>query len=168
MAGTNKKDWIEENPNTVKAIAVGGGLLLLYDILIQPILEALGIVKSDAEKNIDAAMVDPKNAFNPNYWQTIPLSAQSRIMSHNDIMSIAWTIYNSVGLSNDDFNSMFGAVKKLQTKADVSFLAYTFNDQQMGGDLLTWLLGTNMWPNDHFSADQVNTVLEYVNKLPNY
>lgn len=77
---------------------------------------------------------------------------------------IAKQIWNAAGFFSTDGQSMLSAFKGLGSKAQVSYLAYQFNEIY-NKDLYDWL-GTQLTSNNNqVVLQQIQT---YVNSLPNY
>lgn len=104
------------------------------------------------------------SAWNPNFYKYAPAGALLITNQAANIFVLA--ILNSVGWFHDDFSQVLGIIKQLKTQSQVSYLADKFAQYQ-GQDLLTWLRGTN-YPKDHYSAEQVNQLIQYVKQLPKY
>lgn len=158
-----KSNFIKDNQSIIiGAVAIYFG----YNSIIKPLLETLGISKSQAEININQESINPGSAWNPNYWKR---QMPATILTDNAANNFVNTIWNSVGWFSDNFDSVLGVFKQLKTKSQVSYLVDKFN-QAHQKDLLNWLLGGSGWsyPADRFSADQVKILVDYVNSLKNY
>ncbi len=143
-----------------------GGILAFS--IIQKILIKIGLWDSQATKDLDAAQNNPNSFWSPNYWQTIkPANAQwSFALTTGQATTMCKTIYDSFGAFNDDEDTVIGVFKQCQTKANCSFLSYVWQ-QLYGSDLLTYIRG-GLWPSDRLSDADVNTINQYISRLPNY
>lgn len=138
---------------------VGG--VLAFDT-IRKILEAFGFWKSADSRQLDAAAADPNSFWNPNYWQQS--QNYSYAISTAQAQGYAKQIYDAFGMFNDCEECVIAVFRSLRTKANVSFLAYVFQ-QQYGQDLLSFLRG-GLWPQDRLSDEDVAGINSYVNSLP--
>jgi hypothetical protein len=149
-----------ENKNKI-LLYVGGGILA-YFAVIRPLTDKLGITTSAAAAANNAAGVTG-TAWQPNFWQqfggppiTDDLAAQ-----------LSAAIQGAFTLFQDNFDSVLGAIKTLNTKSQVSYLSYYFFNKY-NQDLYTFLQnGGGILPWDGLSNSQLSTVNQYVNSLPN-
>jgi hypothetical protein len=102
--------------------------------------------------------------WSPAFYKGAP--AGSLLLTNNYADSLVQQIIDSVGFFSDDFWTVLGIIKQMKTQSQVSYLADRFAIKT-GSDLLTWLQGSN-WPRDHYSAAEVNQLIDYVKKLPKY
>jgi len=144
--------------NVVPTVIIGGAA---YFLLVRPFLIKLGVIKSNAQKQIDNASV-LIDAYNPNY-----LSSHSNVtISQATADNAASTIYYAFGVIADDFSAALGAFKLCKTKADVAFLSKTFFNKY-NVDLYTYLqTGGGLFPWDGFSSAHLEQLNQYVNSLP--
>lgn len=136
--------------------------------VIKKILESLGLWNSKDTKDLDNAATNPSSFWNPNYWQTIkPANANwSYAFTESDAQVMAAKIWNAFNWYNDDEDAVMAIFRQCRTKANASFLAWVFQNK-FGQDLLTFLRGGN-WPQDRLSDADVNTINQFISKLPNY
>ena len=157
-----RSNFLKDNSQLIIGLVV---VYFGYTKVIKPILESVGLQKSDEELEIEKQTSNPGSAWNPNYWR----KGGATLIREADVQRFVNTIWNAPGYLFDDFDAVLGVFKQLKTKSQVSFLADKFN-QMKGKDLLNWLQGGDAlsWPADRFSAEQVNQLIKYVNGLKNY
>jgi hypothetical protein len=156
-----KNNFIKDNQNL---IITGVVIFLSYKKIILPLMEKLGLTKSQAETNILEESTNPNSAWSPLYWKSAGSGAL--ILTNNAADKFCDEIWNSVGYFSDDFEKVLGIFKQLKSKSQVSFLVDRFN-QKYTKDLLVWLQGGSWidWPADRFSSDQVGQLIDYVKNL---
>jgi hypothetical protein len=137
---------------------VGG--VLAFDT-IKKILEALGFWKDQDARQLDAASSDPDSFWNPNYWKKS--QNYSYAIDTPTAERYARAINDALGWFNDDEAAIIGIFKQLRTKANVSYLAYVYQ-QIFGKDLFTALRG-GYWPIDGLSDAELNSINNYANSL---
>jgi hypothetical protein len=157
-----KSNFLKDNSSLIIGLVV---VYFGYTKVIKPLLEGVGLSKSEAELEIEKQTSNPASPWNPNYWR----KAGATIITNAQVQKFIETIWNAPGYVYDDFDAVLGVFKQLKTKSQVSYLADKFN-QVKGKDLLNWLQGGGAlsWPADRFSANQVNQLIKYVNGLKNY
>jgi hypothetical protein len=157
-----RSNFLKDNSSLIIGLVV---VYFGYNKVIKPILESVGLQKSNEELEIEKQTSNPGSAWNPNYWR----KGGATIITNANVNKYIETIWNAPGYFSDDFDAVLGVFKQLKTKSQVSYLADKFN-QVKGKDLLSWLQGGGAlsWPADRFSAEQVNQLIKYVNGLKNY
>jgi hypothetical protein len=137
--------------------------------LIKKILEKFGIWDSQDTKDLDHASEDPNSFWNPVFWQTAkPANAQwTYAITYSTAVDYAKQIYDAFGVFNDDEEAVIGVFKLCRTKANASYIAYAFQ-HEYGEDLLKFLRGSWIWPQDRLSDADVNEINQYINRLPKY
>ena len=157
-----RNNFFKDNSSLIIGLVV---LYFGYTKVIKPLLEGVGLSKSDEEIEIEKQTSNPGSPWNPNYWR----KGGATLIREADAVRFVNTIWNAPGYISDDFDAVLGVFKQLKTKSQVSYLADKFN-QMKGKDLLNWLQGGGAlsWPADRFSAEQVNQLIKYVNGLKNY
>ncbi len=116
----------------------------------------------DRKVQQEALKID--SPFNPNFYKTGPVG--TLLITSQAANTFVLAILNSVGWFQDDFSKVLGIFKQLKTQSQVSYLADKFAAYE-GQDLLTWLRGST-YPNDRFSAEEVNQIVQYAKSLPKY
>jgi hypothetical protein len=145
-------------------LLVGG---VLGFSLIKKILEGLGIWDSKDTKQLDADSGNPNSWWNPLYWQNKPANVEyTSPITEATARTYAKQIYDAFGIFNDNEEQVISVFRHLPSKAAGSFLAWVFA-KQYNEDLLTFLRG-GWWPQDRLSDADVNTINNYVNRLPAY
>ena len=157
-----RNNFLKDNSSLIIGLVV---LYFGYTKVIKPLLEGVGLQKSDEEIEIEKQTSNPGSPWNPNYWR----KGGATLIREADVQRFVNKIWNAPGYISDDFDAVLGVFKQLKTKSQVSYLADKFN-QMKGKDLLNWLQGGGAlsWPADRFSAEQVNQLIKYVNGLKNY
>jgi len=153
-------------------IIYGGGLLLVYFGVLKPILNKLGVTKSAEDKVVDAQM-DKPNSLNPFssqfYKSKESQNAGAILLKRQTAENFAKIIYDAMGVFSDDEAKVYGVFRALKTQSQVSFLSDVFQ-QMYKTDLLSFLkTGYSQWnPASGMNADELNVVIQIVNKLPKY
>ena len=157
-----RSNFLKDNSQLIIGLVV---LYFGYTKVIKPLLEGVGLSKSDEEIEIEKQTSNPGSPWNPNYWR----KGGATLIREADVQRFVNKIWNAPGYISDDFDAVLGVFKQLKTKSQVSYLADKFN-QMKGKDLLNWLQGGGAlsWPADRFSAERVNQLIKYVNGLKNY
>jgi len=157
-----RSNFLKDNSSLIIGLVV---VYFGYNKVIKPILESVGLQKSNEELEIEKQTSNPGSPWNPNYWR----KGGATIITSAAAEKFINTIWNAPGYFSDDFDAVLGVFKQLKTKSQVSYLSDKFN-QVKGKDLLSWLQGGGAlsWPADRFSAEQVNQLIKYVNGLKNY
>ncbi len=149
-------------PFIVIAIAILG-----FDI-VRRLLISLGIWDGKDTRHLDQEGTNPESFWNPNYWQTVKPADKNYSFAITSTTATAWAkeIYNAFGPFNDCEECAIAVFKRCKTQANASFISWAFN-LKYGQDLLTFLRG-GVWPQDRLSDADVNTINNYINKLPKY
>lgn len=147
-------------------LIIGGGLLAFS--LVKKLLEGLGIWKSQDTRDLDTASTDPNSFWNPNYWRTIKPANEDWTYAITTDTASQWAadLYNAFGPFNDDEEQAIGVFKRCRTQANASFLCDVFQ-RIYNEDCLTFLRG-GFWPQDRLSDTDVNTINQWVSRLPKY
>jgi len=157
-----RNNFLKDNQNLI----IYGILIYVgYSKVIKPILDKIGITKSDEEIEIEKEIVKLDSPWNPNYYKQFG-NRPVLLISNSTIDGLLTTIWNSVGYTYDDFDAVLGVFKRLKSKTQVSQLVDKFN-QKYKKDLLVWLKG-DLWPSDRFSDAQVNQLIQLVKTYKNY
>ena len=145
-----------------KIILIGAGAVaLIYFGVLNPILQALGIKTTVANRELDTASTDPGSPWSPAMYKRVQ---NARIMTRDSAAKLASELYNSFGVFNDCEECAIAVFKKLSFRTQVSFLAETFA-QIYGQDMLTFIRG-GAWPQDRLSDNDVKQLNDYIQKLP--
>lgn len=141
-------------------IAAGAGALLFYFGVLDPLLTALGIKKSQDTKDNDAEAEDPGSPWSPAYYKAVGGTLLYRSVAEK----MAEEIYDAFGFFDDNEEQAIGVLKTIRFQSQLSFLADVFY-QKYNQDLLTFLRGGN-WPKDRLSDADVAMINSYIKKLP--
>jgi len=157
-----KNTFLKDNQNLI----IYGVLIYVgYSKVVKPILDKIGITKTDEELEIERESTKIDSPWNPNYYRQF--GSKPVLLSKDEfIEQYLQTIWNSVGYFYDDFDAVLGVFKRLKAKTQVSQLVDKFN-QKYKKDLLLWLKG-DMWPSDRYSDEQVNQLIQLVKNYKNY
>jgi hypothetical protein len=157
-----KDNFLKENQSI---ILWGVAIYFGYTKLLKPVLDTLGITKSDEEILIEKEIIKIDSPWNPRYYLQFG-SKPVTLIKENLIDNLLTTIWNSAGWTYDDFDAVLGVFKRLNTKTQVSQLVDRFN-KKYKKDLLVWLKG-DYWPSDRFSNEQVNQLINLVKNYKQY
>jgi hypothetical protein len=141
-------------------------VLLAYLLIVRPILKKVGIIESAEDKRKDKEQeqlaTSPDSPFNPNYYKAKNAphyltreSAEQMADELNDAIPGFWKGF--VSGWGDDENGVFGVLKKLQSKRQLSYLSEVFYERH-GMDLYT-VLKRNL-------TGDMDTIISIVSKLP--
>ncbi len=159
---------------TKKIIIWGGvavGAFIIINNGLDSVFQFLGIKQTPQQAAVQTALTTKSgNGLDPTYWQQITTDGSS-LISDSVVSSLVSAIANSHDwlLGGYQFDQVMGAFKQLNNKAQTSYLAYKFQ-QSEGSDLLTWMNSQSNWTwplGNRYSPDQINTLIQYVNNLPN-
>ncbi len=148
-----------------KILLYGGGLLIVYFGILRPILEKLGIARSQAEQQLinQQNLPNSKNPFSPVYWKQIP---GAKLITKNATNALAKRLYEAMGYFSDDEPAIFSVFSQLKYKTQVSWLADNFQ-QIYKMDLLDFLKrGKGQMPQAGLSETELQQILNIVNTLP--
>ena len=148
-----------------KLLLYGGGLLIVYFGILRPLLEKLGIARSQAEQQVINQQNAPnnKNPFSAIYWKTIP---GAKLIKRNETNALAKRIFDAMGYFSDDESAVFSVFTQLKTKTQVSWLADIFQ-QNYKMDLLDFLKrGKGQLPQAGLNNTELQQILNIVNALP--
>jgi len=161
----------KETKNLIIWGGVAVGVYVIASNGISSVLQWLGITQSPQQAAVQSALTTKAgNGLDPTYWQQYTTDGTS-LIDDNTAQTLVNDIYNSHDwlAGGYQFDQVMNAFKQLNTKTQTSYLAYKFQ-QTSGADLLTWMNSESNWTwpfGNRFSADQINTVIQYVNNLPN-
>lgn len=144
-----------------KLLIAAGVVGLAYFGVLNPLLKWLGIKDSQDTKDLDTAAGNPNNFWSPLFWKNV---TRPIILTRSSAENIARTIYDAMGVFNDNEEQAVGALKNLKYQTQVSFLAEVFF-QMYSMDLITFLRGGS-WPQDRLSDAEVADLNSYLQKLP--
>ena len=132
-----------------------------YFLLVKPILEKFGVLKSASEKENLAAITE-QQAYNPDYHKQKGGVTITRAFAETG----AQKIKNAFNIMYDDFNTIIGVFKSLKNKSDVSYLADVFLNKY-GYDMYSYMADPNgIFPWDGLSTVHLTQINDLVKKLP--
>jgi hypothetical protein len=120
-----------------KIVIVVVVVLLGYLLIVRPILQKIGIVKTSEDKKREEETktlgTSVSSPFSPTYYKQ-----QSKAVILDNADTLAKQIHGAIGYIYDDENSVYGALRQLTTKTQLSFLADTFT-KKYSEDLYQYL-----------------------------
>lgn len=156
----NKKVGALSSEQVKTGLYITGGILGLS--LVKQLFDKLGLGNDPAAHDA----TDPGSPWKPTYWQQF--SSYSYVINRAQAEQFAKTIHDSFTVTQDDFNRIKSVFFALRTKANVSYLSYIFT-ALYNEDLLSFLgNGGGILPWDGLSQSQMQTLIDYVNRLPKY
>lgn len=153
-----------------KNLILKAGLFVAgYFVIIRPILEKTGLVKSekailvDNEKTKTVSSSGGPSPFDPNYWTNVN---GAYLLKSNFVDQAIYNIKDAFGIVSDNYSTILNIFKQLQHKTQVSYLADKFQ-QNTGFDLLEYLSnGGGLFPWDGLSNEHLSELIKYANNLP--
>ena len=148
------------DPNTliIAGVAVGGYLV------VRKVLVSLGLAGGRGAKEVQQQLQDPLSPWKPAFWKRKPATILTRATAEN----YAKKVYDALNWYADDTAAVSGVFSALKTQAQVSFLADVFN-QKYNADLLTYLQeGSDTFPWNGLSDDELLRITNLVDRLPQY
>lgn len=144
-----------------KLLVYGVGAIALYAFVLKPILNKFGITESAADKaNKDAGLT--QSAWNANFWSKFG----SPPIDNRTAESVCDSIYSAFGIFQDDYDTVLGVLRSLDTKAQVSYVTWYFN-KEYNADLYAFLnSGGGVLPWDGLSTTHLTEINKYVSSLP--
>lgn len=148
------------------ALGLGGFLLLKYigGQFTSGLTSLFGGEDQNQTNSINKEILNKSSAFLPAFYKSAPLG--SLLLTRSSADSLVNKILNSTGFFSDDFSAVLAVFRQLKTQSQVSYLSDRFQAIS-GKDFLTWLVGS-VYPNDRYSAEQVNQLINIVKMLPKY
>lgn len=120
----------------IAAVVLGGG----YFLILRPIFQKIGLIETKAdrqraeqEKELGIGASSP---FNPNFYKSAPAGAP--LVTRATAESLARQMYDAIGTLTDDENAIYGALRTLKAKTQLSFVADVFA-QKYNADLYQYL-----------------------------
>lgn len=148
-----------------KLLLYGGGLLIVYFGILRPLLEKLGIARSQAEQQVinQQNLPNNKNPFSPVYWKSI---SNAKLITRNATNGLAKRLYDAMGYFSDDEPAVFSVFSQIKYKTQISWLSDVFQ-QNYKIDLLDFLKrGKGQLPNAGLSDSELQQIINIVNALP--
>lgn len=157
-------------PKTVQTgLLIVGGLIGLT--VVNKVLEKLGILKSEAEKEIDTLQSNSQNFWNPNFWQQVNPSGVNwtNPITEDQAATYAKQIHDSFGITTPKGGGVpEGIIRSVSSQATVSFIAWEFQ-KIYGSDLLEFLRHPGgIFPWDGLSDDSILQLTNFIKTLPQF
>lgn len=111
----------------------------IYFFVLRPILTKLGIIQSSEDKARDkqaqAFGTTQNSPFNPSYYKGVK---NAILVTRATAEKLADQLYDAIGNVYDDENAVYGALRQLKTKTQLSWVADVFT-QRHQADLYQYL-----------------------------
>jgi len=145
---------------------IGTGLFLFlgFDTL-KKFLNELGFGQSQEGHEYDNEVSDPGSPWSPLFWKTGP--AGTKLLTVAYCQQLAKEIDDCFSPWGDDEAAVTAIFKRFTTQSQLSFYVDWVN-KNIGVDLLKWLKGSDVWPNDRLSVKEISVITEYIKSLPKY
>lgn len=131
-------------------------ILAAYFLIIRPVLIKIGIIKSAEDKKREKTVAQYGTAtdspFSPSLWKK-----GGTVLTKASAEKLADQINDAIGFFSDDENEVYGAMRQLKTKTQLSFLADIFQ-QRHKMDLYQLL-------NRNFSDSEMDVINGIANNL---
>ncbi|MFZ1807611.1 MAG: hypothetical protein WAU36_10335 [Cyclobacteriaceae bacterium] len=115
-------------------------ILLVYMLIVRPIMKKLGIIEDKDDKARDKQVqefgTELGSPFNPNFYKG---KVGVTLLTKAAATKLANQIEAAIGFFSDDENAVYGAMRQLKTKEQLSFLADIFQ-QEHNADLYQMLV----------------------------
>jgi hypothetical protein len=149
--------------STTEALIAGGAIAVGYFGIAKPILNKLGVTKSNTDRQIESAAF--KSAWDESFWNT----PGATLITYNTVNQLVNQIYNYPGWLSDDYLAVKTAIFSLKTQSQVSYLAYMFHKLK-NKNLYEYLRNANgsVWFAEGLSDEHLNELNKYVLSLPKY
>lgn len=152
-----------------EVVLLGIGAYLLYK-MVKKILDFLGVTKSAATISLDGAETNPKSPWNPQYYLNLLSEGVQWSTGITATTAAQWIqdLKDAMGFFGDNESKVMGILKRCQTQATLSFLAWEYQ-HETGEDFLAFLRGRSSWyPWAGLSDDDLYNVQNYILQLPKY
>jgi len=110
-----------------KAIIVIVIVLLGYLLVLRPLLMKFGIIESKEDKQRDKTAktlgTSISSPFSPSYYKTIP---GAMLLTRSSADRLAKELNNAIGFFTDDENAVYGVLRQLKAKTQLSYLSDVF------------------------------------------
>lgn len=116
------------------------GIGAVYFLAVKPVLEKVGIIETSEDKQRNTASLtygtSLQSPFSPNYYKS--QGQYAKLITRASAEALAKRMYDADGYFNDDETQVYGALRTLQYKTQVSWVADVFN-QKYKKDLYQFL-----------------------------
>lgn len=129
--------------------------------------------KSKGDKVYIAEAENPNSPFNISYWRNFyyqggsPANGRKPITQAmiNRLTDAGDNCYNAFGYLSDDEARFYAGLKKCQSKAEVSYMAYIISTKHNTGLLERMKSGAGIMPENGFNDTEMQTAVNYVKNL---
>jgi len=164
VASQQKKQVGKIDTGSVMAVGLGAVFFLGLDTIKKILLE-LGIGQTQEGQDYDNQVSNPGSFWSPSFWKTG--GANTKILTEATCIRINDQIVNAFSMWNDNEAAVIAAFKQMTTQSQLSYFAERFASYQ-GMDLLKWLKGSDVWPDDRLSVKEISIITDYFKALPKY
>lgn len=141
-------------------------LSIVAIVAIYKLSQKFGLVKTSDEILNQGLEDSPVNWWNKNEWKKFNWNNTKQLQVHAKALRVARILrYDVFGYFSDDFTKAFGALKEMDTQAEISFLVDVFN-YEYSKDLYQWLQNGNWTAGSGFNSSNIATINKYISKLP--
>jgi len=116
-----------DNPLVIKVIMWVVIIIMIYLLVARPIMRRLGIIKTAEDKKRDKQAAEfgttTDSPFSPRYWKTVK---EAKILTKASAEKLADEINDAIGFFSDDENKVYGVLRSLNWKTQLSYLADIF------------------------------------------
>lgn len=116
-----------DNPLVTKVIMWVVIIIMVYLLVARPIMRRLGIIKTAEDKKRDKQAAEfgttTDSPFSPRYWKTVK---EAKILTKASAEKLADDINDAIGFFSDDENKVYGVLRSLKWKTQLSYLADIF------------------------------------------
>ena len=156
------KKGLDINPNTVLI----AGTAVFGLVVARKILISLGLLGGRGQREVQQELQNPSSPWKPTFWKSAPVG--SALLRRATADEYSKKIYDALNWYADDTAAVTGVFSALKTKSQVSFLADVFM-QQYNADLLSFLQeGSDTFPWNGLSDDELLRITNLVDRLPQY
>jgi hypothetical protein len=158
-----------KNALVTKLVVGGAAIGAGYFLVVKPILQKVGVIQTkeekEQEKQTETFASSLQSPFSPRYYKeiTAQLAAQKKdplLITRASAQQLAKIIYDAIGFFSDDENAVYGALRQLKAKTQLSFLSEVFFTQHKA-DLYNYL-------ERNFKSSELKVVNDIANALKPY
>ncbi len=105
-------------------LLVFGGFVFIY-FAGKKIMQSFGLISDPTERQ-NLQKLENQNYFDPDWYKQFLSKGNPLILTESTSKQYSETIYNAMGIFNDNENAVYGVFEQLKTKSQVSWLAKKF------------------------------------------
>ena len=139
-------------------LLVFGGFVFIY-FAGRKVMQSFGLISDPTERQ-NLQKLENQNYFDPDWYKQFLSKGNPLILTESTSKQYSETIYNAMGIFNDNENAVYGVFEQLKTKSQVSWLAKKFFEKY-DISLLEYL-------RTYFNDSEMAKVAAIINKLPDY